>query len=166
MTPVQIIRTYRTNYTPPQRFNNKLGSNNSNCQTRVFASGFVQTIPSTLAGLIADYPEYANRPYDAQAQRELAKKGLLYNTWRSPLKNFLRSGGNDEQLRSAIKSIAMEWASVGVPSGHKRASGSVVSDNYTTYYGKGNSANKTSTDMVWTIMKKIQQYHANNKQQS
>lgn len=166
MTPVQIIRRYRTNYNAGQRISSKLPSNNPNCETRVFASGFLQTIPSTLAGLIADYPEYANRTYDAQAQRELAMKGLLYNTWRSPLRNFIRNGGNDEQLRSAIKSVAMEWASVGVPSGMKRASGSLVSGNYTTYYGKGNKANQQSTDMVWAIMRKIQQYHQQSSQQS
>ena len=166
MTPVQLIQRYRVNYTHPQRFSYKLGSNNKDCTTRVFASGFVQTIPSTLAGLIADYPEYANRPYDAQAQRELAKKGLLYNTYRSPLRNFIQKGGNDEDLRAAVKQIAMEWASIGVPSGMKRASKAVVSDNYTTYYGKGNAANKTSTDMVWGVMKKIQEYHSQSKQQS
>lgn len=166
MTPVQLIQRYRTNYRHPQEFSYQLGSNNKDCQTRVFASGFVQTIPSTLAGLIAKQPEYANRPYDAQAQRDLAKNGLLYNTWRKPLKNFLQNGGDDEKLRQAIHSIAMEWASIGVPSGMPRASEDLVTNNYTTYYGKGNSANKTSTDMVWTVMKKIQEYHNQSKQQS
>ena len=159
MTPVEIIKTYRPSYRLGQTF--EVGTR-VNCDNFIFAAGFIQTIPTTLAGLIKTYPEYANQLYSPANQRSLAKKGLLINTWRTPLRTFLRNGGNDAQLAEAMYSISMEWASIGVPAGKKRKGKTVVNDNYTTYYGKGNKANKESTDMVWAVMKAIQGYHQNN----
>lgn len=159
MTPVEIIKTYRPSYRLGQTF--QVGTRQS-CDSFIFASGFIQTIPTTLAGLLKTYPQYANVPYSPENQRALAKKGLLINTWRSPLRNFLRDGGDDKALRAAVHAISKEWASIGVPSGLNRQGGVIVYDNYTTFYGKGNKANKTSTDMVWAVMKSIQAYHQNN----
>lgn len=158
MTPVQIIRTYRPSYRLGQTFD--VGTSQK-CNSFMFATGYVQTIPTTLAGLIRKYPEYANVPYSADNQREIAKKGLLLNTTRPYLKPFIRGGGNDEMLKGAMHDISKEWASIGVPFGKTRKGGYAVKDNYTTYYGKGNAANKQSTDMVWAVMKSIQAYHAN-----
>lgn len=156
MTPVQLIRYYQPNYRHPQKVT---GGSNVPCSNRIFASGFVQTVPATLSGLIRDYPEYANQLYTAENQRSLAKRGLLVNTWRAPLKNFLRRGGDDKAFLRAIHSISMEWASIGVPAGYPRNNGSKATDNFTTFYGKGNAANKQSTEMVWAVMKRIQQFH-------
>lgn len=158
MTPVEIIRTYRPTYRLGQTFD--VGTSQK-CDSFIFASGFVQTIPTTLASLLRKYPEYANVPYSPENQRAIAKKGLLLNTYRYDLKTFLRNGGSDEKLRLAMHDISKEWASIGVPSGLKRKGGIVVHNDYTTYYGKGNKANKKSTDMVWAVMKRIQQFHQN-----
>lgn len=159
MTPVQIIQTYRPTYRLGQTV--PKGAQQS-CDSFIFASGFIQTVPWTLAGIIKANPQYANVPYTPENQRILAKTGLLLNTWRDPLKNFLRNGGNDAQLRAAMYAMSMEWASIGVPSGERRENGTTAVGDYTTYYGKGNAANEDSTRMVMTVLKKIQMYHQNS----
>ena len=158
MTPVQIITTYRPSYRLGQTFD--VGTNQK-CDSFIFAAGYVQTIPTTLAGLIKRYPEYANVPYTGDNQRELAKKGLLLNSTRPALAPFIRGGGDDAALTEAMWDISKEWASIGVPFGKTRKGNKAVKDKYTTYYGKGNAANVQSTDMVWAVMRSIQAYHAN-----
>lgn len=160
MTPIQIINQYKSGYRAGQVVN---GGSNVGCSNRIFASGFVQTIPSTLASLLRSYPEYANQLYSPANQRAIAKRGLLLNSSRSKLKNFLRNGGNDAALKNAIWEISREWASIGVPSGMPRKNGVLATSNATTYYGKGNAANQQSTDMVWQVMRSIQAYHNNPK---
>lgn len=160
MTPIEILRHHTTSYSPPKQLYNRSRSNVV-CANRIFASGFVQTTPERLSEILKTYPEYANKPYSAQNQIELAKKGLLLNTWRGDLKNFLRNGGDDKALKMAVYAMAGEWASIGVPAGLPRENKNRPTTNYVTFYGKGNAADKEATDMVWAIMTRIQQYHQN-----
>lgn len=159
MTPVQIIRTYRTNYRVGQSVSK--GADNT-CDNFIFASGFIQTVPWTLAGLIKKYPQYANVPYVPENQRFMAKNGLLLNSTRSALANFLRHGGNDDAYIEAMWELSREWASIGTPVGKRKAVGTARYPNETYHNkGKGNKAHAETTTAVYAIMKRIQQFHAN-----
>lgn len=156
MTPTQIIRQYYPSWSVGKSVPT---SKAVPCSSRLFATGAYQTIASTLASAINKHPQYANQPYTAEVQKIIAKDALLLNTYRTNLKEFLRNGGSDAKMRLAMLDLAMEWASIGTPSGFAKNNKSVASGNYQSFYGSGNKANVKSTDMAWAVLKHIQAYH-------
>lgn len=159
LTPVQIIRTYKPNYSPPQEVSVNAKSSTP-CSTRLFATGYYQTIPATLSMLLKKSPEYANLPYTQENQKALVAKGLLWSTYRKPLRDFLRHGGDEKALNDAMWELSREWASIGVPLDYPREVGKAKQEGL-TYYNKkpGNGATVEGTAKVRAIMKRIQAYH-------
>lgn len=160
MTPVQIIQSYKPNYRPPQEISVNARSSTS-CSTRLFATGFYQTIPATLSMLVAKSPELANQPYTEANQKTLMFQGLLWSTYRKPLKNFLRHGGDEKAFNEAMWELSREWASIGVPIGYPREVGGDARQEGLTFYNKkgGNGATVEGTRKVAAIMRRIQAYH-------
>lgn len=159
MTPVQILRQYTPSYSPPTWLSLNSGSNVP-CNQRIFASGYYQTIPATLSGIVRRLPEYANVPYTEAIQKEMAFKGLLWKSNRERLSKFLRYGGNDEALKYALWELSREWASLAVPIDMPREVGKATEEGQ-TYYNKkrGNRADAAVTAEIFSIMKRIQAFH-------
>lgn len=159
-TPLQLIRTYKANYSPPEEVSTNYKPLTA-CSQRVFASGYYQTIPSTLSYLLKKHPEYANQPYTEANQKALVYKGLLWSTHRKWLKDFIRHGGNDLDLENAMWELSREWASVGTPVGRYREAGDKAMRPGLTWHNKvpNNNADPEGTAVILAVMKRIQAFH-------
>lgn len=159
MTPVQILRRYTPSYSPPTWLSVN-GKSSVDCSQRIFASGYYQTIPATLSGILRKHPEYANLPYTEANQKEMVFKGLLWSSHRDKLSNFLRHGGGEEQFNGALWELSREWASLAVPVGMPREEGKATQPGQTYYTKKGgNHADAAVTAEINTIMRAIQAFH-------
>ncbi|MEC7120786.1 MAG: hypothetical protein VXW65_12910 [Pseudomonadota bacterium] len=105
---------------------------------RIFAAGKYQVIPKTLEAAVTALGIDPNAKFTPELQ-ELIFSEYLAGDKRKNLKAY-RSGHSNDEVAAAYD-LALEFASVGVPSGLKTESGR-VSDGTMTYYDKrgGNRA--------------------------
>ena len=113
-----------------------------NDTSRVFAAGFYQIIPDTMAGFLKAHPEVKGSDVFDPAMQDKAFSYLIYEK-RKDIGKYISGKSGDRD--AALLALAKEWASFPVPTDMvvNRGGKQVSIKKGESYYGQGNKASVT-----------------------